>query len=367
MYLQYQVRKYANAAKMQITGAKSRGVKIAETLVSNLFFVIFLLSLIVIMTAIMGALNAVYFVTGQSILIAGYIVAIVMSSIFITIIVIAGLIDFILDVKEHGFWTGFLTSRDPLNYRVDFLWILVCTLGAIVFLVMVLAVPSNNVVINWLALIPEFFFRGGMMMAGSVMCLIVLARRKILQFLKKKENRELGLSKTEKLMRVLCDEKMKIEFEKYCNAEFSTENILAYNELIRFLDCTTRREKLILLQGIYDTFVQQNSVNEVNLPEHVRQNLKQVLEHVDSLSEGQDINVLAEKLMQEIKQNLTDTFSRFMYTEAYLKYTRRSSFARMMNDSEFIDPTLRVVPRYMEESQKQEQKPTQNLKPDQIV
>src|SRR3989338_2005853 len=89
MYLQYQVRKYANAAKTKTIGEKSRGIRIAELLVSNLFFAIFLTSLIIIIGGIMAALNAIYFTTGQSILIAGYIVAIVSSAIFMAIIVIA--------------------------------------------------------------------------------------------------------------------------------------------------------------------------------------------------------------------------------------------------------------------------------------
>jgi hypothetical protein len=345
MYLQYTVRKYANEAKKKMTGAKSRGIRIAEILVSNLFFFIFLLALIILLGAINGALNAVYFITGQSILIAGYIVAIILMSIFLAMMIIAAIVDFVLDVREHGFWTGFLTLRDPLNYRVDFLWIILCCFSAVIFLVLALASPPGNVYIEWIYLFPEFVFRASMLMSGSVTCEIVLIRRIVLQQLKKKETKKLGLSKVEMLVRALCDDNLRTEFERYCNAEFSTENIQAYYELMRFIDCTDRQQKLALLQGIYDTFIKQNAVNEVNLPEHVRQNLKRVLDTADLISEQQNINHLAEKLMQEVKQNLTDTFSRFMYSEAYLKYSRRSSFTKMMNNPDFVDPTLRVVPK----------------------
>ncbi|EFC49285.1 predicted protein [Naegleria gruberi] len=167
-------------------------------------------------------------------------------------------------------------------------------------------------------------------------------------YIQKKVNLD-KIGNISKLSIFLQDQDARQVFEKFCQSEFSTENIYLYDYLLnnelftsgRYLDGISD-----FLKNIHDLFMVSNAVCEVNVPSTTRKKFillyKQVnvenkdLEMMDS-SEGGLRKQIADcfnDLQAQIELNMEDTFSRFITSQLYDDFLKQKdlkvNFAKQM-------------------------------------
>ncbi|KAL0484762.1 hypothetical protein AKO1_003681 [Acrasis kona] len=129
---------------------------------------------------------------------------------------------------------------------------------------------------------------------------------------------------------LLNNEALRKYIEKYCQMEFSLENILGYVDAKKMLDEPPIQKES--LQHFYDEYMKSSSKTEINLPAKTVQECKRVLNEDDPSED--DILKATNLIMNGIFQNIKDTFSRFCKTKEY------KEAARAMNDMRVLEKEL---------------------------
>jgi hypothetical protein len=104
------------------------------------------------------------------------------------------------------------------------------------------------------------------------------------------------------------DPEVLLLFTKYCQSEYAIENLAAYLDIQEFKK--TRHDPL----GIYFKYL-----NGLNSPMEINVSKKVCLEIYDKLKVGEIDGNIFEHVERTLNTNMTDTFSRFMFSSAYVK------------------------------------------------
>jgi hypothetical protein len=114
-------------------------------------------------------------------------------------------------------------------------------------------------------------------------------------------------------------------FEDFVHAEFSPENLYCWKDIMEF----RQNPSIQVAHEIYLKYLcQSNSELEINVPMSI---CLEVKKRIDSSSDGM-INTLSEAIFDavfnDVCQNLADTYSRFIFTADFLKYTTMAEMVR---------------------------------------
>jgi hypothetical protein len=347
--VQYLVRQWLNENKISTVTegdnqlftlqATVMRVRIAKIISSNITFLILFVLLLIEQCGI-GTLFFYYFgafpdTFPSYISWLGYANGIAHGAVFFTAMGLAFLADVIVDIKKFGLFKGYY-QRDPLNYRVDFIFIALVLVFVIIFSSVNLAPYSYATYV--VGTIFNFFFRLCMILASGLSCHIVIIKRFITKQFITQSFDEKSVSRSDLMLAVLSHTKGKEIFEMYCTSELSIENFKAYFDLLIYQELTERDKKEYMCRVVYYKYVQSNALMEVNMPNYTRVKIKNAVENIES----QDLDTIFDDLITEVRANLTDTFARFQVTDMYRKFRRRSSFTKMVSNKPAIPPL--VVP-----------------------
>lgn len=112
----------------------------------------------------------------------------------------------------------------------------------------------------------------------------------------------------------LIDPKLSKQFLEYCKQEFNSENIEAYLAILDY-EKNPNREKAIKL---YLTYIKQDSEKELNI-----QRSEPIIKELEAVSRNKKAPLPTnfESVKKTLAINLADPFSRFMFTDTYVKET----------------------------------------------
>eukprot|EP01080_Neovahlkampfia_damariscottae_P009845 gene9845-2168_t len=108
--------------------------------------------------------------------------------------------------------------------------------------------------------------------------------------------------------------KVKRKFKKFCEKEWSLENLLLFDEIEKFSKIKNKRKKVSKMKEIYTMFFSEQSNLEVNIDFKTRGKLDETMKN---LSVDTNIDAVFEETLNEIKRNLRDTMNRFLFSEDF--------------------------------------------------
>lgn len=110
---------------------------------------------------------------------------------------------------------------------------------------------------------------------------------------------------------------------EFAKSEFSVENIVCYDDIQAYKSITNPEERLQMAQKIFDTYLNgSDSELEVNISSDFCKKVKTLI------STGNVDGNLLNDVERQIIANVSDTFSRFIFTSAYLNYTAKTEYLK---------------------------------------
>jgi hypothetical protein len=245
-------------------------------------------------------------------------------ALFLLGLIITIIIDAIIDGRHYGFCTGFLIDRDVLRFRLDIIFMMPIGIlfGAVA------AIPDSirntrldtygtddgasiivaviHIVVDLLGFFPLWAIAGGTIVIAAI-------SNKI----RYKSVRD------DPLDQMFADKKGRELLEEYCKHEFSTENVLAFSALMKFVTVKDIADMRKEATSIIDLYIQVDSLSEINLPKDVRQAVLNQASNIQQMSEKEIIELFHD-FENEVRLNLRDTLKRLVLTTQYKKYIRYS-------------------------------------------
>jgi hypothetical protein len=123
------------------------------------------------------------------------------------------------------------------------------------------------------------------------------------------------------------------KFRKFCENEWSLENILMYEDVLKYekLEEIDRRE---FSKRIFSVYMNGKlSELEVNLPGAICRDVK---EKIDNLAVELTSNLFDEAMMM-VKNNLSDTYARFIISDDYVQLMQSLEFIRIEASTEELE------------------------------
>lgn len=121
----------------------------------------------------------------------------------------------------------------------------------------------------------------------------------------------------DELTKIFLDPSLKELFCDHCKVEWSLENFAIFNDIELFKKEPSLEKSIEIFKKYLDGI---NSECEVNVPESTCRDIKAKIQH----------NHYSEKMFENVQRyvelNLTDTYSRFIFTEPYLNYVKNETF-----------------------------------------
>jgi hypothetical protein len=232
--------------------------------------------------------------------------------------------------KQGGLSIRFFTERDPLNYRIDAILLFIQVPIALICVGYILLKQyfygtAAGATFAILHIATDVIWRGCFIVAAGFSCIITIVWRLMYQVLiVNQQNKKKGKTKQELMQKFLERKSSRKIFSDYCQREFSTENLSAWDDIEKYLDIKDPTQKLVECKRIYEIYVNSgDSTLEVNIPTWCRQNVVNNLMIAEK--EPAVLDTIYDEFQREVLQNLLDTFSRFSMTSAYTKKERRFS------------------------------------------
>jgi hypothetical protein len=337
IYIRYMVKQHLERVKITQTNTTvNTAQRIHFMFVSNTGMVIYFLVLCFCMGIVAMGLWLSLFVT-QVFLMASVVINIVFSAIEIGLSLVLIGVDLVVDIVRHGWFTGAYTLRDPLNYRVDGIFLLVCCLSsacyvAIIQVAYTIIARTGYITESYNGLIAttvicEHIERWCLISLSGGSCIILIIKREITKRIVKPTSQEAELTYPELLHKIWYNPDGKRAIENYSQAEFSIENCFAYEAIAKYKETKDNEEKLKMASLIYTTYIDGNGSLQVNISVHCKKSVAENIERAKS-----DVGILEclfNEFEAEVRGNLLDTFSRFVFSEHYSKYRKgRSSLDR---------------------------------------
>jgi hypothetical protein len=236
------------------------------------------------------------------------------------------LLDFLnhskLIFKECGIKRLFY-AKDPLRFRTEFLLYLFGPVVAIIPVAYITvltgmylgkslnASPNTRDMLNYLLplflLIMDAYSIGITTLFPFFLTIHGICRKKPVS------NSDLG--------RILADPNYRKLFESFCKAEFSSENLLCYDD-VQIYKNTPPLELLNRAHEIYNRYISFTAPIEVNVSGTHRK------EVYTKIQEGSVDSELFADVERDLMQNMYDTFSRFCFSEDFIKTTERENMIK---------------------------------------
>ncbi len=337
-------QKIENLKKIQETTSSIRMHKWLQFGVSNWGLLIGFFVLGIPILIITGSIYISIFVTKTAgITITVMIIVFIVVEVFCSASLI--IIDLALDVYKHGWFNGTYTERDPLNFKVDGVFLLICCFADALYLAFNQAgigvYMTSGFSVTYVGVYAPTYFlehimRILLLLASGGSCLVVLTKRKVFS------KRYPEVTQNQLLTSVLANTNCRADFRIFCEREFSVENFIAY-ESIEKLKTIQGQEKVDYGITIFQTFVQDDyGILQVNVSQSVRDELSQVLEMgVYNLSI--DLSPMDEafaKFELEVFNNLKDTFSRYVGKQSVSYQRARRLGVLKIFDTKSDDSTI---------------------------
>ncbi|EFC45083.1 G protein coupled receptor proteolytic domain-containing protein [Naegleria gruberi] len=118
--------------------------------------------------------------------------------------------------------------------------------------------------------------------------------------------------------------------EQFCKKEFSTENLYLYH----YIKQQNGNFNCEIISHIYENYVKAGSIMEVNIPSNCSKSFAKMYKEYCEESQEIDTSSISqciETLMENVILNLSDTFSRFVFTDDYISFSK---------DSEMIEKSM---------------------------
>jgi hypothetical protein len=195
-------------------------------------------------------------------------------------------------------------NNDPYHYRLDMIIILITIPLCIVWFFATLP----QIIIA--SLIDVLIF-SGFLISGFLAFLITILKR-FLYFFKNRSNKN-NKSGNWKVSDVM-NEKLIELFTEYCEFEWSSENILLKRQIAAYKKMILVGDRKTICNKIKIQFLLRNSPLEVNCPQKI---LEGVVKQIEEENFGEELFSELEKM---IDLNLTDTISRFFFSDLYKSY-----------------------------------------------
>eukprot|EP01080_Neovahlkampfia_damariscottae_P002313 gene2313-2781_t len=236
---------------------------------------------------------------------------------FNVFIVILLVFDFALNFKWckiRDFWL----RKDPFYFRLQQIFLLPLSVLSIIVFFLKRMRKENDLneecytgademfyIVN--RFLEEFFFI--LYFSGFILLLTFVRKMKEL---KNRKNKKVNTDTIDELFEN--DEMLEL-FQEFSTKEFSTENIFLYQEIKKYENTTNEDSRKKLASEIFHKYLNGNySELEANLPTRLTKNVKQQM----------DVDEYPFDLFQEVlmatKENLSDTYSRFIFAEETGKY-----------------------------------------------
>jgi hypothetical protein len=231
---------------------------------------------------------------------------------------------FILDIrfhmKKHGCGIVGYFNKDPLNYRTDFVYIVLLIVFCLIYVAFNLAPYTYATAV--LEAISFFMFKYCLLLAVGWSCVLVVFKRLVQGYYTRKSVDDYKLSQVQLLELALNNPEEMEAFTSYCNNELSTENIKAYSDLKSYLELKDKATQVEMSRNIFSKYIEPNGVMQVTLSSGTQQRLVRAFEELES----QVLETIFDEFRLEVRSNLLDSFGRFQSTEVYRKLRRRASF-----------------------------------------
>ncbi len=315
-YVRYYVLGYLDSAKVSEKNVQNLQYFKALVSTKTMVAVLCIAALILYPFSILFAtLGVIYSSLYSSFFIVVMIVNIVVGIAIALLCVVIFINDFMRNIRK-GIRVYFV--EDPFLFRIEGV-VSVAALMTLVILAVLFLLPKRAVsasdalfISYWVAsrivtLIAELLY----CVLSGLICVIAILLVKLRPSQSAIENE----TELQKLLRV--GGKGRKLFEAYIKSEFSSENMLCYNDTIKFRDKKSQEELTLLVHQLYEKYVKQGTLSEVSLPDFVRTEYNLVIGN-PSASMEQMVKLL-ESLERETLVNLGDSFMRFKFTPTYKK------------------------------------------------
>jgi hypothetical protein len=251
-----------------------------------------------------------------------------------SLIILLFVVDFILTIKNFVTcqWRKMFIASDPFLFRIQqWFGATLCILALIsiviyvpILLFIVISFEYSVVYNDWMTaayfvligLTSIFFYTTIFYFIVIVLLMTIfnVLRRKLFQT-------KIGDKEDLKgLQEILNDEELLVEFKKFADSEWSSENYLLYYDIIAFkkLKETQLSESASRIIGTY--LNGPSSELQVNLPNNLATKVSK------SVEQGPISSDLFDGIMKGVEENLKDTFSRFRLTKFYKNHFESKKF-----------------------------------------
>jgi hypothetical protein len=258
--------------------------------------------------------------------------------------------DIFLFIREKGCsLKRFFITDDPFGFRIEHLiMIFVFSFGSVVsffpmgsYIVDLRSINSNADVYGWRVELTSagisifiFFVELGVLIASCSVGLIY----SIISYFKSRN--EPQTFDDEFIAFVNTKDGMKL-LKKYSKLEWSSENVLFYEEILKFKQIKKPKTALKVAQRLKINYIESGSPLELNLSGDVRKLTIQNLSRLDSSNDISAYSDLFEGCLRETKRNMRDTYTRVRKTEEFKKWRNSSNVVVIetpRNTEESIQP-----------------------------
>jgi hypothetical protein len=323
-----------DAAVVPLNGPNTQNMKFIQFFLTKKSFVLWV-GLILLTVYIVGAIHLIVYKGVCSLLEFHYVLELIFILSLYTILIVLALGDFIINglMRLHFScskrWIDeLLFDDDPLVFRMEayaIIFILTCQCVVETTNVMLsIFVPSAAVLFHEIGQIATGQLVGLLATPGVPLIFAIL-------WYARSKNRGKGPLEDgvidlaiynrceETITQILSssDKKLAEMFKSFTMKEFSIENVLLYYDIQKY-KAMSERNKIKFVQYLYETYVDEKSSLQVNLPKQTIDDLKKKTLQVAETKQIPEN--LYDGMMVELNQNLLDTYSRFFDSKEFKQY-----------------------------------------------
>jgi hypothetical protein len=268
---------------------------------------------------------------------------IIVTIVYIAVAAVLALFFFVFDMVEHwkiAKWDlrDYFLESDPLLFRVDS-WLILPILVTGVVGNIIYSIGDGTgagAALDFISLFLMLFYFGG---NTVIACVVDRVRNRNFEI---ESNNHGKIDDEARVLIVIRNDQGFALLSKYCEKEFSLENLIAYkafSAVLETVEYLPESELFLALQELDAQYLKRNAPMEVNLPGHITQHWNNLMKNQSSVQVAQEESLLGapKKVISDIctalMTNVLDTFSRFKTTTEYLKWTRTQNTKNAISDA----------------------------------
>jgi hypothetical protein len=254
--------------------------------------------------------------SSYSLYVINRILSLTMALVIIVVFVILVIIDLVLNrrvLKSQAF-KQFFQKDDPYFFRMEtvlyggtVVWVLFFGLASFTCSVALASGSSSErsllLMQYFLDIAPDFFLVG-------IMTLFPL----IITIYRWWKNHDIPRVKNQGILEeVLHDPEIHRRLKQFAEAEWSIENLLLYDDIREYEEFPT----ISCAERIINTYMSADAPLETNIPGRCLREVRELMK------EPEHDQHLFDSTKNQVILNLTDTYSRFIFSEEYVEYKKR--------------------------------------------